>query len=512
MFLAAVIAGTEPTTFAEAVKDEGWRKAMQLEIDALEKNNTWTLEYLPPGKKAIGSKWVYKIKYNSDGSVECLKAWLVILGNHQIEGIDYNETFAPTAKMVTVRTFLAVAAAKNWELHQMDVHNAFLHGELEEEVYMKLPPGFDSKSSSRVYRLRKSLYVLRQAPRCWFAKLASSLKGYGFTQSYFDYSLFTYLQGDVRMNILIYVDDLIISRNDVNAIGKFKAYLSQCFHMKDLGQLKYFLGIEVTRNSNGLFLSQWEYALDIIAETGLLGGKPSSVPMAQNQLLALMTTNPVADPARYRRLVGKLIYLTITRPELAYCVHTLSQFMGDPKEEHWEAAMQVVRYLKERPGQGLFLPSNCDLQLYGYCDSDWASCPLTRRSLTGYFVLLGNSPISWKTKKQHTVSRSSAEAEYRSIATIVCELKWLRGLLHSLEVSHRGPMRLFCDSQAAWHIAANPVFHERTKHIEVDCHLIRDEIQYTSVKLADIFTKALGKNQFDYLLGKLGTLNPHAPT
>ena len=221
---------------------------------SLENNGTWTLEDLPPGKRALGSHWVYRIKYKSDGSVERLKSRLVVLGNHQKEGIDYTETFAPVAKMVTVRAFLAIAASKNWELHQMDVYNAFLHGDLEEEVYMKLPPGFDSSHPTKVCRLRKSLYGLKQAPRCWFAKLVSALKEYGFLQSYSEYSLFTYTRDSVQINVLVYVDDLIISGNNSAALRTFKTYLSDCFHMKDLGTLKYFLGIEVARSESGLFL------------------------------------------------------------------------------------------------------------------------------------------------------------------------------------------------------------------------------------------------------------------
>lgn len=190
-FLASMTGETEPTSYVQAMKDVRWKEAMTKEIEALEANGTWTVEDLPPGKRALGSKWVYKIKYNSDGSVERYKARLVLLGNNQIEGIDYNETFAPVAKMVTVRTFLSVAAAKSWELHQMDVHNAFLHGDLDEEVYMKMPLGFVTSQPNKVCRLRKSLYGLRQAPRCWFAKLAAALKKYGFLQSQSDYSLFT---------------------------------------------------------------------------------------------------------------------------------------------------------------------------------------------------------------------------------------------------------------------------------------------------------------------------------
>jgi len=520
-FVAAVTAGKEPKNFKEAVKDSGWRAAMANEIRALEENETWVLQKLPPGKKALGSKWVYKIKYHSDGSIERLKARLVIFGHHQREGIDYDETFAPVAKMVTVRTFLAVAAIKKWEVHQMDVHNAFLHGDLVEEVYMKVPPGFTNTDPNLVCRLKKSLYGLKQAPRCWFAKLATALKRYGFVQSYSDYSLFTLHRGEIHLYVLAYVDDLIIAGNDISAMKIFKAYLSACFHMKDLGVLKYFLGLEVARNPEGFYLCQRKYALEIIEDAGLLGAKPADFPMEQHHKLALASGTPLVDPEPYRRLIGRLIYLSVTRPDLAYSVHILSQFMQQPREEHWEAALRVIRYLKKHPGQGILLRSDSKLNLEGWCDSDWAGCPLTRRSLTGWVVLLGLSPVSWKTKKQSTVSRSSAEAEYRSMAATTCELKWLKQLLGDLGVSHSTGMRLYCDSQSALHIAQNPVFHERTKHIEADCHFVRNAVTAgiicpsyvpTTVQLADIFTKALGKTQFEFLLRKLGIRDLHAPT
>ncbi|KAH9705236.1 retrovirus-related pol polyprotein from transposon RE1 [Citrus sinensis] len=516
-----ITAGVEPASFAKAVRDPKWREAMYSELQALENNDTWTVASLPPGKRAIGCKWVYRIKYNADGTIERYKARLVILGNKQVEGIDYTETFAPVAKLVIVRTFLAVAAARNWELHQMDVHNAFLHGELNEEVYMRLPPGFTSNKSGMVCRLRKSLYGLKQAPRCWFAKLAAALKTYGFAQSSSDYSFFTLYRDNIHLLMLVYVDDIIVSGNNSEAIHVFKRYLSDCFYMKDLGPLKYFLGIEVARNPTGIFLFQRKYVLDIISEAGLLGAKPAPFPLEPNHQLALVEGLYFSDPAKYRRLVGRLIYLSATRPELSYSVHLLSQFMQQPRERHWDTALQVVRYLKGNTGQGVFLSSDCDLQLFGWCDSDWASCPLSRRSLSGWFVMIGSSPISWKSKKQHTVARSSAEAEYRAMATITCELKWLKGLLMSLGVDHSQPMHLYCDSQAALHLAANLMFHERTKHIEVDCHFVRDEIQRsnirpayvsTHIQLADIFTKALGSKEFQFLLRKLGIRDLHAPT
>ncbi|XP_073152174.1 uncharacterized protein [Henckelia pumila] len=305
----ALTASIEPSSFSEAMKDEKWRHAMNQEIRALEDNSTWDVVSLPPGKRAIHCKWVYKIKYKADGTIERYKARLVILGNRQVEEIDYNETFAPVAKMVTVRTFLAVAAARNWELHQMDVHNAFLHGDLEEKVYMHMPPGFHPTKPGMI-------------------------------------------------NVLVYVDDIIVSGNDHAAIEAFKAYLSKCFYMKDLGILKYFLGIEVARGPDGIFLSQRKYSLDIISETGLLGAKPASLPLEQQHNLALANGDLLSEPEHCRRLVGRLIYLSVTRPELSYCVHTLAQFMQQPRDEHWESALRVVRYLKGNPGKAFYCDQN----------------------------------------------------------------------------------------------------------------------------------------------------------
>lgn len=240
-FLASLTSLVEPRTFQETMKEEVWRNAMGSEVDALQRNHTWDLEELPPGKKALGSKWVFTIKLRSDGTIERHKARLVVLGNNHKERIAYKETFSPVAKMTTVRLFLDFAAKKNHEVQQMDVNNAFLHGDLEEEVYMKLPQGFSSPTKTRVCSLRKSLYGLKQAPRCWFAKLTTALLQYGFSQKKYDYSLFVYSKNGVSLRILVYVDDLIISGNYVEEIEKFKAYLSTtCFHMKIWGYSNIF--------------------------------------------------------------------------------------------------------------------------------------------------------------------------------------------------------------------------------------------------------------------------------
>ncbi|CAA7040888.1 unnamed protein product [Microthlaspi erraticum] len=520
-YLFAITSAKEPKSYAQAIKDENWRFAVTDEIDALDINDTFTIEELPEGKQALGSMWVFRIKHQSDGTVERYKARLVVLGNHQVEGLDYKETFAPVAKMTTVRCFLEVSAAYDWEVHQMDVHNAFLHGDLNEEVYMRPPPGFHMPVKNKVLRLRKSMYGLKQAPRCWFAKLQKSLLEYGFKQSRSDYSLFTLNDGKRRLHVLVYVDDLIISGNTLDHITGFKEYLSTCFHMKDLGILKYFLGIEVSRSSKGIYLSQRKYILDLVSEAGLLGAKPCSFPMDQNHGLALAVGEEIDDPTRYRRLVGRLIYLHVTRPELAYSVHILSQFMQSPKQAHWDAALRVVRYLKGCPGQGILLKSGMSLTLTAWCDADYSGCPITRRSLTGWFVQLGDSPLSWKTIKQDVVSRSSAESEYRAMSDTVQEIIWLKALLLSFGVSHDQPVQLHCDNMAAIHLSANPVFHERTKHVEVDCHFVRDKVidgtivtnhVSTKLQLADIMTKALGRKEFDSFLVKLGVMDLHAPT
>ncbi|XP_019095674.1 PREDICTED: uncharacterized protein LOC109130522 [Camelina sativa] len=290
--------------------------------------------------------------------------------------------------------------------------------------------------------------------------------------------------------------------------------------MKDLGMLKYFLGIEVALGPDDIFLPQRKYYLDIVDECGLSGSCPVDTPMEQNHTLLDSKSAPHSDPAQYRRIVGRLVYLTHTCPELSYAVNILAQFMQTPLTDHWDTAQRLVRYLKSSLGQGVVLSSTAPLQLNAYCDSDFNKCPSTRRSLTGYIVMLGDSPLQWKTKNQSRVSLSSAEAEYHAMAMTCTELLWLKEVLQFLGVDHSQPMCLSSDSQAALQITANSVFHERTKHIESACHFIRDEITSgtitnahipTEEQLADIFTKALGCDQFKYLRSKLGVLNLHAP-
>jgi len=309
---------------------------MATELQALEANHTWTLSSLPPSKKPIGSKWVFKTKFKADGSIERHKARLVAKGYTQVEGLDHHDTFAPIAKLVTVCCVLAVAAAKNWSLHQLDLTNAFLHGDLHEEIYMIPPPGYGKQRETRVCRLQKSLYGLKQASRNWFFKLSSVLLAAGFRHSHADHSLFTLSRGTSFTLVLVYVDDLLVAGNDLSVISKLKSFLAQTFKIKDLGTLKYFLGLEVANSPAGIF-HQRKYALDILTDSGHLGAHPAHFPMEQNLKFNDTYGALLPDPNSYRRLVGRLIYLTITQPDIAFPVNILSQFMQQPRQPHYDA-------------------------------------------------------------------------------------------------------------------------------------------------------------------------------
>jgi hypothetical protein len=399
-----------PTCYKQAREHECWQQAMEAELQTLEANHTWDIISCPPHVKPIGSKWVYIVKLKSDGSLDRYKARLVALGNKQEYGFDYEETFAPVAKITIVRTILAIAASKAWPLHQMDVKNVFLHGDLKEEIYMKLPPGMSTTASDEVCKLRRSLYGLKQAPRAWFEKFRNTLLTFSFTQSQYDSSLFFYKTTTGMVFLLVYVDDIIITGNDIGLITKLQHMLRSTFQMKDLGHLTYFLGLEVHSRDHGLFLNQHKYIQDLIELAGLKDATAVDTPMEVNVKYQKDEGEPLPDPFLYRQLVGSLIYLTITRPDISYAVHIVSKFMQAPRHLHLVAVRCIIRYLIRSPTRGLFFPTQSTLNLTSYSDADWAGCPDTRKSITGWCIFLGDALISWKCKKQDCVSKSSTEA------------------------------------------------------------------------------------------------------
>ncbi|CAJ2639186.1 unnamed protein product [Trifolium pratense] len=514
-FLTSVHSLSEPSSYKEAILDPLWQKAMDEELAALHKTNTWDIVPLPPGKRAIGSRWVYKIKTKSDGSVERYKARLVAKGFSQQYGMDYEETFAPVAKMTTIRTLIAVASIRQWDISQMDVKNAFLNGDLQEEVYM-VPPSGVSHNQGEVCKLKKALYGLKQAPRAWYEKFSTVIRSLGFRSSDHDSALFVRTTSHGRIILSLYVDDMIITGDDIDGICELKLQLAKRFEMKDLGPLRYFLGIEVAYSHKGYLLSQSKYIANILEQAGLSDTRAVDSPLEMNVKYVPSDGVPLSDPTLYRTLVGSLVYLTITRPDIAYAVHVVSQFVVSPTTVHWAVVHRILRYLQGTQFQSLLFPSSSSLELRAYSDADWAGNPTDRKSTTGFCIFLGDSLISWKSKKQDIVSRSSTEAEYRAMASTTTEIVWLCWLLFDMGVTLSEPTPMYCDNKSAIQIAHNSVFHERTKHIEIDCHFTRHHLQHgtitlpfitSSLQIADLFTKTHSIKRFRFLIDKLSMLH-----
>uniref|UniRef100_A0A2N9HYA6 Reverse transcriptase Ty1/copia-type domain-containing protein n=1 Tax=Fagus sylvatica TaxID=28930 RepID=A0A2N9HYA6_FAGSY len=446
------------------------------EYAALQSQGTWSLVPPPPSKNIVGCKWVYKLKHNSDGSISRYKARLVAKEFHQQYGVDYEETFSPIVKPPTVRLVLSLAVSLNWPLRQLDVRNAFLHGTLQEEVYMTQPPGYvHPYFPSHVCKQHKSFYGLKQAPRAWFESFTGQLLHLSFTASSIDSFLFIFQDKQVIAYLLFYVDDIVLTSNTLAYLDQLIKSLSSIFELKDLGNLSYFLGLQVTRTSQALYLSQTKYATNLLHKHHMFDTKPAKTPCSPNTRLTHTDGTQLSEPHSYRSLVGALHYLTFTRPDLSFAVHQVCQFKQSPTTTHLAVAKRILRYLNDR------------------------------RSTSGFLVYLGFNPITWFAKKQATISCSSTESEYHALAIAAAELCWLRTLLLDLGVYLPDTPILWCDNVSALAIASNPVFHARTKHIKVDFHFVRERVLCkdlavkfvsTTDQLADIFTKSLPTTRF----------------
>ncbi|RVW25377.1 Retrovirus-related Pol polyprotein from transposon TNT 1-94 [Vitis vinifera] len=384
-----------PNTIQEALKFQNGRRQYKMRLMHLRRMGTWTITDLPVGKRPVGCKWIFTIKYKADGSVERFKARLVARGFTQSYGIDYQETFAPVAKLNTIRILLSLAVNQDWCLQQLDIKNAFLNGDLEEEVYMEIPPGFEESMAKN------------QADHTLFVKKSHA--------------------GKLAI-LIVYVDDIILSGNDMGELQNLKKYLSEEFEVKDLGNLKYFLGMEVARSRKGIVVSQRKYILDLLKETGMLGCKPIDTPMDSQKKLGI-------------------------EKEMS----AVSQFMHSPTEEHMEAVYRILRYLKMTPGKGLFFRKTENRDTEVYSDADWAGNIIDRRSTSGYCSFVWGNLVTWRSKKQSVVARSSAEAEYRALAQGICEGIWIKRVLSELGQTSSSPILMMCDNQAAISIAKNPV-------------------------------------------------------
>ncbi|BBH09514.1 hypothetical protein Prudu_022027 [Prunus dulcis] len=468
----------EPATYKAASQSSVWIQAMREEIEALHTQGTWDLVSMPVDKNIVGSRWVYRVKKNSDGSVARHKARLVAQGFSQAPGLDFSETFSPVVRHTTVRLVLSIAAMNRWSLRQLDVKNAFLHGDLEEEVFMRQPQGFeDSKYPTHVCRLRKSLYGLKQAPRAWNAKFTGHLPAIGFTVSHSDPSLFVKHVGSDSVILLLYVDDIILTGSKDSLVQEVIDELSAVFEMKDMGRLTYFLGLQISYHDNGdIFVCQTKYARDLLAKAGMDTCRSCTTPCKPHCQLLASEGDSLSDPTIYRSIVGALQYLTFTRPDLCYAVNTVCQYMTQPSDLHFQLVKRILRYIHGTLDHGLNFTSG-SWDLHAYSDADWASDVNTRRSTTGFVVYLGNNPVSWQSKKQNSVSRSSTEAEYRALANTAADLAWVRQVLLDLKIFLPQPPTIHCDNLSALALSSNPVYHSRIKHLDIDFHFVRERVQ-----------------------------------
>ncbi|KAD3336925.1 hypothetical protein E3N88_32445 [Mikania micrantha] len=341
---------TEPTNFTNANKDPHWRQAMTDEYSALIRNGTWSLVPPVPNTNVVDCKWVYKLKRDQHGAIKRYKARLVAKGFNQQPGIDYTETFSPVVKSTTIRVVLSLAVAKHWHLRQLDVQNAFLHGDLKETVYLKQPP--DPRYPNHVCLLHKSLYGLKQAPRAWFERLSSALAALGFTGSKTDPSLFIYSGHGTLLYMLVYVDDIILTGNNNQAISYVVKRLSQSFAIQDMGSLSYFLGIEVVRQGSDIILSQQKYIRELLDRAQLSHSKPVPSPCTTSASLFLGDSSPFDNPEKYRQMVGALQYVTLSRPDITFAVNKVCQFMHSPTDNHWSAVKRILRYLHGTANHG----------------------------------------------------------------------------------------------------------------------------------------------------------------
>jgi hypothetical protein len=511
----AFIMSSDPFYFEDAVKITHWRLAMDSEINAIEKNNTWTLTELPEGAKKIGVKWVYKTKYNEHGDVDKYKARLVAKGYSQQHGIDYTEVFAPVARMDTVRMIIALAAQKNWTIYQLDVKSAFLHGELQEDVYVSQPKGYEKKGREhQVYKLHKALYGLKQAPRAWFSRIETHFINEGFFRCESEQTLFTKRSREGKIIIVsVYVDDLIFTGDDANMLFDFKKSMMREFDMSDLGKMRYFLGIEVLQNSGGIYICQKKYALEVLKRFGMMECNAVKNPIVPGCKVNKDEDGVKVDETYYKQLVGSLMYLTATRPDMMFVTCLISRYMAKPTELHLQIAKRALRYLRGTVNFGIQYKKGGSNELLAFTDSDYAGDIEDRKSTSGYVFVLSSGAVSWSSKKQPIVTLSTTEAEFVAAAMCVCQALWIKRVLKELGYSNEYCIQVKCDNNSTIKLSKNPVMHGRSKHIDVRYHFLRNLTKEGTIALvhcgsqdqvADLMTKPLKLDAFLKLRTLLG--------
>ena len=510
-----------PASYEEAVtgpQKKQWEAAINEELQSLTTNNVWELIDTPQGANIVSCKWVFKVKRLPSGQIDRYKARLVARGFSQQYGIDYDETFAPVVRMESLRILLAIAAREDLEVHQMDVITAYLAGELEEEIYMELPAGLPN-SQGKVCRLQKGLYGLKQSARIWNQRIGERLKQSGMLVTSSDHSV--WVNQDYSLILALYVDDIVLFARDEQEIRWIKGILNKSFKMKDLGPISTVLGMRVQRDRarRMLWVDQSHYISDILKEFQYEECKSLRTPADGYEYLRPVGAEDVffTDMVRYQRALGELNWLVRgTRMDLAFVVHKLSQHCHQPCVRHWRGVQQVFRYLKS--SQGLTISyGQGDQQLLGYSDADFASDTTDRKSTMGYVFILNGAAITWASRKQQTISTSTAEAEYIGLYNTAKEAVWIRNFLRdigrSVYTGEAHAIRILGDNQSALRLVANPEFHSRSKHIDVQYHYVRELLKDGIITVgyiptwemaADCLTKPLKKAQLKANLDILG--------
>ena len=512
---AHLISGEEPLSYTEAASEEVWKLAMREEMLAIDRNDTWELVTPPPNCRPIGLKWIFNLKKNPRGEVIKYKARLVVKGYSQQKGLDYDEIYAPVVRFETIRILIALAALKKWKIHHLDVKSAFLNGEIKEVIYVKQPEGFLVKGKEGcVLRLKKALYGLKQAPRAWYFKLHSCLLSLGFIESDYEQSLYLKRSNTNILIVGVYVDDLIIIGSSSVVIEDFKAEMTREFDMSNLGSLSSNLGIEVKQGKSYIFLSQTTYAHKLLQHAKLEDCNAAITPLEARAQFTHEAGKSTVNSTTYCSLIGNLRYLTHTRPDLLFSVGILSRHMENPTQEHYNGVKRILRYIKGTKDYGLFYKKG-DLkgELIGYSDSDFAGDCNDWKSTSGHIFFFGGMAVSWSYQKQSIVALSSCEAEYIAATSATCQAVWMNRLIGELMSNEATKVKLLVDNQSAITLSKNPVHHNRTKHIDTRYHFIRQcvedrkiEIAFvrTEDQLADMFTKALGRQKFQEMRDRIG--------
>ena len=512
----AFVSMIEPKNIKEAIVDDNWIIAMQEELNQFERNNVWKLVEKPENYPVIGTKWVFRNKLDEHGIIIRNKARLVAKGYNQEEGIDYEETYAPVARLEAIRMLLAYASIMNFKLYQMDVKSAFLNGLIQEEVYVEQPPGFEiSDKPNHVYKLQKALYGLKQAPRAWYERLSNFLLEKEFSRGKVDTTLFIKRRHNDILLVQIYVDDIIFGSTNDSLCKEFSLDMQSEFEMSMMGELKYFLGLQIKQTQEGIFINQSKYCKELIKRFGMDSAKHMSTPMSTNCYLDKDESGQSIDIKQYRGMIGSLLYLSASRPDIMFSVCMCARFQSNPKQSHLSAVKRIMRYLLGTINLGLWYPKNSTCNLIGYSDSDFAGSKTDRKSTSGTCQFIGSALVSWHSKKQNSVALSTAEAEYISAGSCCAQILWMKQQLSDYGIIlDRIPIK--CDNTSAINLSKNPVQHSRTKHIEIRHHFLRDhvlkgdcvlEFVDTKNQLADIFTKPLPKEVFFSIRRELGLLD-----